>query len=425
MQLRTKFCTLSILAFVASLLFSRLILAEDTAASWKQFRGDNTNGLALSADLPTEWSEEKNVLWSTPIHGRGWSSPVVDQGEIWLTTATLNGKKMSALCVDFESGKILHDLLLFENAEVQQDHHVTNSFASPTPIIEGENVYISFGAYGTACLRRSTGEVLWQRRDLPCNHYRGAGSSPILYQDLLIFHMDGFDHQYAVALDKKSGKTVWKQDRDIDYGTTNGDFFKAFSTPIVIQVNGRDQLISPASKTCLALDPLTGKEIWRVRYAEHSTTVRPLFDGTSIYLSTGFGRAKMMSVRVDGMGDVTDTHVNWVQPKSIGSKPSPVLIDGLLFDVTDTGIFERLDAKTGEIVWKTRLEGKFSASLVANSKYIYLFNHENTGWVYTIGEEPELVAMNKLPDGCNASPAIADDSLVVRTTKSLYRISGK
>ena len=231
---------------------------------------------------------------------------------------------MYAVCVAMDSGAVMHDCLVFENAEVQPDYHETNSYASPTPVIAGAHVYVHFGAYGTACLNRQDASVLWQRRDLPCNHYRGPGSSPIVHGNLLIFHMDGFDHQYAVALDRWSGQTVWQADRRVDYGTDNGDYYKAFSTPLVIEVAGREQLISPASMACLALDPLTGQEIWRVRYEEHSTTVRPVFDGQRLFLSTGFSKAKMLCVRVDGHGDVTDSHVLWTQHRGIGQAQSGV-----------------------------------------------------------------------------------------------------
>ncbi|RMF38942.1 MAG: quinonprotein alcohol dehydrogenase [Planctomycetota bacterium] len=391
--------------------------------SWKQFRGDLCNGLAPGAKPPIHWSDDRNVMWKTPIHGRGWSSPVVADGEVWMTTATVDGLQMYAVCVDLTDGSIRHDLLVFTNEEVQPDFHITNSYASPTPVIDGPYVFVHFGAYGTACLRRSDGAKIWERRDLPCNHYRGPGSSPIVYRNLLIFHMDGFDYQYAIALDKRTGATVWRQDRDIDYGTDNGDFYKAFSTPLIIHVNGQDQLVSPASKACLVLDPMTGREIWRVRYQEHSTTVRPLFDGQHIYLSTGFGKAKMMCVRVGGTGDVTGTHVKWIQHKSIGSKPSPVLVGNRLFDVTDDGIIERIDTETGEIVWRERLGGKFSASLVATEERFYAFDHDGAGYVFTVEDEPKLLAKNELPDGCQASPAIIGDTLIVRTITHLYRFA--
>lgn len=398
---------------------------KQSSASWPQFRGPGGDGLALSASLPTQWSEEQNMVWKTPIHGRGWSSPVAEAGEIWLTTATEDGLQMSVVCVDFATGTIKLDKVVFQNEAVQPDFHVTNSYASPTPVLDNEFVYVHFGAYGTACMRRADGSVVWERRDLPCNHFRGAGSSPILYKDLLIFHMDGFDHQYAVALNRQTGQTVWKRDRNIDYGTDNGDYYKSFSTPIVIDVAGRDQLISPTSKACLALDPMTGQEIWRVRYDEHSTTVRPLFDGSRVYISTGFGKAKMVCVRVDGHGDVTDTHVDWVQQKSIGSKPSPVLVGQRLFDVTDDGIMERIDIKDGEIVWRERLGGKFSASLIANHEFVYAFDHDGKGYVFTVADEPKLISTNSLPDGCNASPAVVGDALIVRTTTHLYHFANQ
>ena len=390
-------------------------------ASWREFRGNQGNGLAADAKLPTHWSDTENVRWKTPIHGRGWSSPVVDGHQIWLTTATEDGMKMYAVCVDLETGRIQHDKLLFENSHVQPDFHVTNTYASPTPVLDDECVYVSFGAYGTACLNRQTAEVLWQRRDLPCNHYRGAGSSPILVDQLLIFHMDGFDYQYAIALDRQTGDTVWQAHRDIDYGTEDGDQHKAYSTPIVIEVAGQKQLISPASKSCLALNPQTGEEIWRVRYDEHSTTVRPLFDGRRIYLSTGFSKAKLICVRVDGSGDVTDTHVEWQQAQGIGCKPSPVLVGQRLFDITDDGIISRIDLLSGEVQWRKRLGGKFSASLLATQDALYAFDHDGQAYVFTVADEPQLISENKLPEGCNASPAVAGDSLIVRTTTHLYR----
>lgn len=395
----------------------------EAADGWREFRGTGASGVVAGAQPPTVWSEEKGIAWKTAIHDRGWSSPVIDGDEIWLTTATEDGLKMYAMCLSLSSGQIKLDKLLFENESVQPDYHVTNSYASPTPVLDDQHVYVTFGAYGTACLDRKDGRVVWQRRDLPCNHYRGAGSSPILFDGKLIFNMDGFDHQYAIALDSKTGDTIWRADRDVEYGTDDGDFYKAFSTPTIIEVAGQPQLITLASMAGMALDPQTGKELWRVRYAEHSTTTRPIFDGQRIYLSTGFSKANMMAVRVDGAGDVTDTHVDWIQKRGIGCKPSPVLVAGRLFDVSDDGILSRLDLESGELVWQTRLGGKFSASLVATDSYLYAFDHDGKGYVFTIADEPQLVSENQLQTGCNASPAIVGDSLIVRTTTHLYRVS--
>jgi outer membrane protein assembly factor BamB len=407
------------------LVFSQLCLAQDAKpANWFQFRGPQGDGTAPGQQPPTQWSQDENIRWKTEIHGRGWSSPVVLGDEVWLTTATLDGKEQFVLCVDLASGKIKHDKLIFENVEVQKDHHETNTYASPTPILDEQFVFVHFGSYGTACLRRDTCEVVWQRRDLPCNHFRGPGSSPILYKNLLIFHQDGFDFQYVVALDRQTGNTVWKADRNIEYGTDNGDYYKAFCTPIIIDVAGQKQLISPTSKACLALDPETGKEIWRVRYQEFSATARPLFDGSRLYINTGFGKAQLYCVEVDGKGDITDSDkVVWTQRKGIGSKPSQILVGGRLFGVTDDGILARISTENGEIVWQDRLGGKFSASLVATDEYLYAFDHDGKGYVYAMADEPKQVSINQLPNGCNASPAIVQDSLIVRTTTHLYRIA--
>lgn len=393
--------------------------------AWHEFRGDAHDGTALDQSPPLSWGEDKNMLWKTPIHGRGWSSPVVADDQIWMATATDDGKKMYAVCVSLATGKIIHDTLLFENEQVQPDHHATNSYASPTPVLDDKFAYIHFGAYGTACLDRTSAKVIWQRRDLPCNHYRGPGSSPILYKNLLIFHMDGFDHQYIVALNKADGTTVWKNDRNIEYGTDNGDYYKAYSTPLVINVGGVDQMVSSTSKATLVLNPLTGEEYWRVRYPEFSATARPLFEKGRLYLNTGFGKAQMLCIEADGKGDVTDSKILWSQKKGIGSKPSQVLVSGNLFSITDDGVLARVDIRTGEIAWQKRLGGNFSSSLVATKSHLFAFDHDGKSYAVTIADTPEIVSENTLPDGCRASPAIVEDSLIVRTLTHLYRFKQK
>jgi hypothetical protein len=245
---------------------ARLARGEE---SWTEFRGPAGTGLSRSTDLPREWSETRNVAWKTPIHGRGWSSPVVLGSQVWLTTATRDGRELSVIALDRETGKVVHDVLLFK-VDKPEDTARYNSFASPTPVIEEGRVYVHFGSYGTAALDTATGRTIWARRDLPCNHWRGPGSSPMLWGDRLIVHYDGYDQQYALALDKKTGRTLWKADRAYDFGTDDGDMKKAFATPVVIEAAGRAQLISQAAKAVLSLDPATGRELWRVRYASHS-----------------------------------------------------------------------------------------------------------------------------------------------------------
>ncbi len=341
--------------------------------NWPQFRGPHADGHADSRQLALTWSETDHVRWKTRIHDRGWSSPVVWGNQIWLTTARPDGQQMFAVCLDLQTGRIIHDIRLFHVAS-PREIHLTNSYASPTPVIEAGRVYVNFGSYGTACLDTATGKVLWQRRDLPCNHWRGPGSSPILFEDRLIIDFDGYDYQYVVALDKRTGKTRWKVDRDIDFQTDNGDYKKAFCTPTVISVNGQKQLISPAAKAAIAYDPRTGKTLWRIRYRNHSATSRPLFAHGLVYINSGFSKARLFAVRPDGHGDVTETHIKWVVERGIGSKPSQMLVDDLLYVLHDKGTALCIEALTGKRVWQQRLGGSFSASPIFAAGRIYFFN---------------------------------------------------
>jgi outer membrane protein assembly factor BamB len=389
--------------------------------NWPQFRGPRGDGSSIAKGLPVTWSEQEHVRWKTPIHGRGWSSPVVWEQQIWLTTASEDGKQMFAVCVDAASGKIVHDLLLFEN-EKPDEIHLLNSYASPTPAVEAGRVYLHFGSYGTACLDTANGRVVWQRRDLPCKHWRGPGSSPFLYGERLIIHYDGYDYQYVVALDKTTGRTIWKTDRQVDFGTTDGDIMKAFSTPILIEAAGRKQLISSCSKAVLAYDPDSGREIWRVRYDGFSATARPLFGNGLVFVNTGFSKADMLAIRPDGQGDVTDTHVAWRVTKAVGSKPSAVLVDGLLLMVHDNGVATCLEAATGKELWNKRIGENFSASLLAGDGKVYFFSHEGTTTVVRPDRKYQELAVNKLDDGFMASPAVTQGSLILRTRSHLYRV---
>jgi outer membrane protein assembly factor BamB len=388
--------------------------------NWPNFHGPTNNNQSDARNLPLTWSETENVVWKTPIHDSGWSSPVIWGSQIWLTTASDDGKESFAICVDRESGKVLHDLKLFDN-DKPEDTRRYNSFASPTPAIEAGRVYIHFGSYGTACLDTATANVVWTRRDLPCLHWRGPGSSPIIYKNLLIVHFDGYDHQYAVALEKATGKTVWTKVRQVDYGTSDGDIKKAYATPLVIEAGGRTQLISPTSKATLALDPNTGDEIWRVRYDGFSVAARPIFSQGMLYINTGFPKGAFLAVSPEGTGDLTD-RIAWRATKNIPSKPSSVLIGNSIFSVDDEGVATCLDSKSGEIVWSHRIGGKFTASTLYADGRVYFFGED--GKTTVIAPEPEYreLAVNRLDDGFRSSPAVAGQALFLRTEKNLYRI---
>lgn len=407
----------------AALLLVPMLVDHGTVAGdvWPAFRGAAGDGRADAARLAVHWSEADNVTWRTFIPGRAWSSPVVHGNEVWLTTATEDGTELGVVCVDLASGSILRERKVFDVAD-PAEVHAFNTYASPTPVIEPGRLYASWGSFGLACLETLTGDSLWERRDLECFHYRGPGASPIVHGDLLFLHYDGFDFQYAVALDKRTGHTVWRTDRPRDFGTNNGDVKKAFATPIVIEVDGQEQLISPTSKGAFAYEPRTGAEIWRITYEGFSTAARPLYAHGLVYISTGFPRSELIAVRPDGHGDVTDTHVVWRERKLMPSKPSPLLVGGLLFVINDEGVATCLEALTGEQVWQARVGGNYSASPLYADGRVYFFSEEGKTTVIRATREYDVLAVNELGDGFMASPAVAGDALILRSRSELFRI---
>ncbi len=403
------------------LLLTLLPLTVRAGDRWPEYRGPLANGHADETGLPVTWSEDQNIAWKTPVHGRAWSSPVIWDDQIWLTTASGDGTELSYLVLNTMSGEVIRDELLFHVA-VPQENYEFNSHASPTPVLDEQRAYLCWGSAGMTCIDRETFGVLWTRRDLECDHYRGSGSSPILHEGMLICHYDGFDYQYVIALDTLTGDTVWRTPRPTNFGTTNGDQKKAYGTPIVININGQSQLFSPSAKGAFAYDPATGAEIWRIRFEQHSIACRPLYENGTLLLTTGFGQAELLAIDPTGRGDVTDTHIRWRLTKGMPSKPSPLSVDGLLYLIHDQGVAMCLEAATGEEVWKQRLGGNYSASPVYADGRIYAFSEEGDASVLAPGREPDVLAQNKLDAGCLASPAVADGALFVRTRTHLYRI---
>jgi outer membrane protein assembly factor BamB len=422
MKLRFLSVALAVTAFAA--------LADD---NWPQFRGPTGQGLSNAKGLPLKWSEAENVKWKTPIHGKAWSSPVIWGKQVWLSTATEDGRELSAICVDRDSGKILSDQKLFQIAAPQYADRF-NSYGSPTPVIEAGRVYITFGSPGTACIDTKTFKVLWQRADLPCNHWRGAGSSPILWKNLLIMHFDGADHQYVVALDKATGKTVWKTDRSIDWQDLtpegkplrDGDMRKGFSTPLVIEHEGKPLLVSSASKATYCYDPATGKELWRIEDRKfHSGTVRPVYGHGLIFAATGLGKGEMWAIKPGGSGIVNDTHVAWKVARNVPNRPSPVLVGEWMFMLNqDGGIVTCLEAKTGKDLWSERLPGlgNYSASPIYANGRLYFSNENGQTTVIEAGAQFKVLAENKLADGFMATPAVSGKALYLRSKTALYRI---
>ncbi len=414
-----------------ALFFSALTtLNAAEAENWPGFRGPGGQGHADSRNLPVDWSEEKNIAWKTPIEGKAWSSPVVWGDRIWVTNADPKGQHLSVLCIDKKTGKKLYEKELC-TIEKPQFCHAFNSYASPTPALEEGLVYLTFGAPYTACLKADSGEVVWERKDFVCDHFRGAGSSPILYKDLLILHFDGADHQFVVAMNKKTGETVWKTARSVDYKDLDasgkpkrdGDMRKAYATPLLLEVDGRDLLLSAGAMALYAYDPMTGKEIWRAEtIGTHSAACRPVAGHGLVFTTMGFSQGLLFAVRPDGKGHVTDSHVAWKYNKAAPQKPSVLLAGDLLFMIDDGGIAACVEAKTGKEVWKERIGGNFSASPILADGKIYMFDEDGKSTVIEAARTFKVVAKNELAAGCMGSPAVSDDLLIVRTKTHLYGI---
>ena len=413
-------------ALLSRALIFLALLTNSTPAreNWPELRGLDRNGHSTAKKLPLVWSETNNIVWKTAIHNLGWSSPVVWGKQIWLTTATEDGKQLYAVCVDSRTGKIVHDVKVFDT---ETPEHVAsmNSYASPTSAIEAGRVYVHYGTYGTACLDTRDGKILWSRRDLTCDHHEGPGSSVMLYKNLLCFNVDGRDVQYVIALDKRTGKTVWKTNRSVDYTPFATNLRKAFCTPIILEAGGRLQLFSPGAKAMISYDPRSGEELWKVRYNGWSMVPRPLFGHGLLYVITDYEKPELWAVRPDGRGDVTDTHVAWKVAKDMAQTASLLLVEDLLYMVNDGGYAVCVEAKTGNRVWRERLKGKYSASPIYGAGRIYFFSEKNLATVIEPGREFKVLAENQLEERVMATPAVAGDALILRSRTHLYGLEDR
>lgn len=397
----------------ATLLFLQMVVS---AEDWPQFRGPGGQGHSAETGLPIEWSESKNVAWKVPVPGRGWSSPVVAGGRVWLTTATSVQRDTSLrlMAFDVESGRQALDVEVFRFRGTEL-LNAKNSHASPTPIVEGERVYVHFGARGTAAVATS-GTVLWKAR-LEYEAQHGNGGSPELAGDLLIVNCDGFDRAFVAALDKATGKVRWRRDRREPHS-------QAYSTPLAIRAAGREQIVSVGAFTASALDPRDGKELWRVSYPDGFSNVpRPVYGAGLVFIATGFNQPSLLAVRPDGTGDVTRSHVAWTLTRGAPLTPSPILVGDELYTVSDNGIASCLDARTGGVRWQVRLGHSFSASPVLADGRLYFLDEDGRTTVLRPGTNPSPLAVNSLDGGTLASMAVSARSFFIRTATHLYRLS--
>jgi outer membrane protein assembly factor BamB len=429
--------------FLAIVLPGILVWPALGADDWPQFRGPTGQGLSSAENLPVAWSENENIAWKTPIPGRGWSSPVVSGEDVWVTTALetaaepgekeqrLAGKRhqesldvaksvlFCVLCIDRATGEVKRKVELFQVDRPQPIHRL-NGYTSPTPVVESGYLWCDFGTFGTVCLDAATAKILW-RRELPIDHEVGPGSSPIIRGDLLILTRDGCDRQYIAGLDKRTGKTVWKTGRPpIDL---NDEFKKAFSTPLVCETSSGAQMIVPGAQWVVSYDPATGEPIWWADYVKgYSLVPRPVFGDGVVYICTTSPGHQLWAIRTNGRGDVTNTHVKWIVKRQVPNKVSPLLVGTDLYMVTDTGVVTCLDTRTGKARWQKRLEGNFSASPMATPTHLYFFGEDGQTTVFDPADPARPVAENRLPGKVVATPAVAGETLLLRTETHLWAI---
>jgi outer membrane protein assembly factor BamB len=391
------------------------------ADDWPEFRGPTGQGIAPQGHYPVEWSASKNVAWRKKIPGKGWSSPIVNGGVIYLTTAVpgegRSDQSLRALCLNAKTGETIWDTEVFRQEGSQAPAiHSKNSHASPTPLTDGQRLYVHFGHQGTACLDLH-GKLIWKNTSIRYQPVHGNGGAPILTDNALVFSCDGYDQQFVVALDRAKGTILWKTDR-------NTDSFKkfSFSTPLLITVDGQKEIISPGSGAVWAYDPATGREIWRVRYEGYSVIPRPVYGHGLVFVSSGFESPSLLAVRPDGQGDVTASHVAWTIRKGAPLTPSPLLVGDELYLVSDTGTASCLDAKTGKVHWQERIGGNYSASPLYADGKIYCQSEEGTAVVLQAGKRFQVLARNSLGERTLASYAVSDGAFFIRTENHLYRI---
>lgn len=403
---------------VAVAAVAALAVAPAPAGDWPQFRGPTGQGHAPDTAVPLAWSETKNVTWKTRVPGLGWSSPVVADGRLWLTTALIDpgaGSSLRLLAFDAETGSPALDVEVFGSRETYP-LNPKNSLASPTPVLDpdGERVYVHFGATGTAAVS-TAGDIVWRTR-FPYISQHGNGGSPILHDGKLIVSIDGYDTAYLVAVDARTGDERWRSVRPDPVS-------QAYSTPIVVRAGGREQIVNVSAFRTSGHDPASGREIWRVVYPRGFSNVpRPVFGHGLVYLSTGFQQPTLLAVRADGAGDVTRSHVAWRLRRGAPLTPSPILVGDELYLVTDFGIATCVDARTGDVHWQERLGGNHSASPVFAGGRLYFQNEAGVTTVLSPGAEFEVLARNRVDGSTLASMAVSGGALFLRTDAHLYRI---
>ena len=399
-----------------------------SAKEWTKFRGPTGDGHVTVKSIPLKWSDTENVKWKVSVPGKGWSSPVISKGKIYLTSAVAEGdnqdaadvhRELRVICYDSSDGKELWDTKVFEQKPLKRPIHNKNSHASPTPIIEDGKIYVHFGHMGSACLDLK-GKILWKNNELKYDPLHGNGGTPIIVDNLFFYSADALTNPFVVALDKNTGKVLWKKQRS----ETDQSRKFSFSTPTLIRMGGRSQIISPASGAVFSYDSKTGEELWSVDYGGWSVIPKPGVYKNMIYVGTGYERAHILGIRVDekSKGNVTESHVEWEITKRAPNTPSFMIVDDLLYFISDGGIATCVEPLTGEIIWQERTAGPISASPVYFNGMIYFLDEQGKTTVIKAGRKFEIIAENKIKERTLASFGISEGAIYIRSEKSLFRI---
>ena len=400
----------------------------DAGENWPRFRGPNGQNVSAAVGLPVEWSTGENIAWKIEIPGSGWSSPIVWDNKIFLTSTTDDGKICRVIAVDGTSGKILWNTVVFE--QIPQNKHGKNSYATPTPTTDGKNVYAVFGSGGFAAVDFD-GKIVWTNTDLDFYSQHGMGTSPILYKDLLLLAVnpsnreepkvlgwqEPWNKSYLLALDKNTGKERWRGERGMSR--------IAHATPIIVTVDGKDQILSPAGDVIQAFDPTDGTLIWTVKTDGEPCVPSPVLGGDLAFAAARPADG-IKAVRLDGKGDCTETHLAWIQKRNVPMMSSFLYVEPYLYTTTDNGSFSCIDAATGEFLWQQRLGGSLNPSpLYADGKF-YIMSEQGITTVLKPAKDPkepaEVLAKNELDQHALASPVPFGKHLLIRTDQYLWCI---
>ncbi len=393
------------------LIFSDAALAEN----WPGWRGPRGDGTSMEKNVPIRWSGTQNILWKVPIPGKGHASPIVWSKHIFVVTAIKEKKQRILLCLDRKDGKILWQRVILE-APLERTNSL-NSYASSTPETDGQRVYISFLDRDKMFIAAYDfdGNRLWEVRPGVFASMHGYCSSPVLWKDKVIVNGDHDGPSYIVALSRATGQTIWK--------TPRPNRTRSYCTPIIRQIDGRNQMVLSGTMCVAGYDPDTGKQHWLIDGPTEQFVASIVYNGELLFMTCGFPDRFIQAIRPDGRGNVTDTHVLWQKDRDCSYVPSPIALGPYFLVVADNGVATCFEAKTGKSCWRERLGPHYSASLVSANGLVYFLSDKGVMTVVKPGEELEIVARNELGENTYASPAISDGQIFLRGAKHLYCIS--